>query len=208
MFNIADIVRRDAATYYLYDSDERVSRSKTLAIFSVVSVIISTLVVKASNDFLAGALSAQAILVGFSFNVLFYLVANRLSKPATYASIEHELRFERLSKLSDEVFDNVTYFNLVAISSALASLLLLLIGSDNFDSNLHKIAAFVTERTQIDRVALSWAKWGASAFGLSVLIFLLTESIYTFLRTVGRVRFYFGMLKTMDADNVPARSAI
>jgi len=38
---------------------------------------------------------------------------------------------------------------------------------------------------------------------LAVLIFLLAESIYTFLRAVGRVRFYFGMLKTMNDDIQP-----
>ena len=204
MFSLIDIIRRDAATYYEYDSNNRVSRARTMIVFAILSLAIGGLVVRASNDFLAGALSAQAILVGFSFNVLFYLVANRLTTPARYASIEHELRFARLSTLSDEVFDNVTYFNLVAICAALAALVLLLAGSENFDGNLHKIAIFVTERTRIMPEALSWAKWAASAFGLSVLVFLLTESIYTFLRAVGRVRFYFGMLKTMDADNQPA----
>jgi hypothetical protein len=200
MFSIADIVRRDRATYYEYGSDKKVGRAKVLIAFCVLALVIGILVGKASDDFLTGALSAQAILVGFSFNVLFYLVANRLSAPASYSSIEHEIRFSRLSKLSDEVFDNVTYFNLVAIFAAVASLSLLLVGSQNFDGNLHKIADFLTERTRIDRSILSWAKWSAFAFGLSVLVFLLAESIFTFLRAVGRVRFYFSMLKTMDAD--------
>ena len=104
MSSITDIVRRDAATYYKYDASNRVSRIPTVIIFVMISLIVAIVTQVASNDFLAGALSAQAILVGFSFNVLFYLVANRLTKPAAYASIEHELRFERLSKLSDEVF--------------------------------------------------------------------------------------------------------
>ncbi|WP_332756849.1 hypothetical protein [Sphingomonas sp. LB2R24] len=166
-------------------------------------LFIGATVSEASNDFLAGALSAEAILVGFSFNVLFYLVANRLTKPATYASIEHELRFKRLSKLSDEVFDNVTYFNLVAIGSAVVSLTLLLIGSDGLNANLHKISEFIQSRTSITAETLSWSKWIARSFGLAVLIFLLAESIYTFLRAVGRVRFYFGMLKTMNDDVDP-----
>ncbi len=203
MFSILDIVRRDAATYYEYDSNNRVGRGKTLGVFAIFAVLVGAAVGDASNDFLAGALSAEAILVGFSFNVLFYLVANRLTKPATYASIEHELRFERLSKLSDEVFDNVTYFNLVAISSAIAALALLLIGSDGFNANLHKIAAFLECRTRITREALSWANSIVRSIGLAVLVFLLAESIYTFLRAVGRVRFYFGMLKTMNDDIQP-----
>lgn len=203
MFSLRDIVRRDAATYYVYDSSNRVGRGKTLCAFAICAALVGAAVGEASSDFLAGALSAEAILVGFSFNVLFYLVANRLTKPAVYASMEHELRFDRLSKLSDEVFDNVTYFNLVAIGSAVAALALLLIGSDGFNANLHKIAAFLESRTRITREALSWANCIGRAFALAVLIFLLTESIYTFLRAVGRVRFYFGMLKTMNDDIQP-----
>ena len=203
MFSLRDIVRRDAATYYDYTSNVRVGRGKTLATFVIFAAIVGFAVGEASNDFLAGALSAQAILVGFSFNVLFYLVANRLTKPAAYASIEHELRFERLSKLSDEVFDNVTYFNVVAIVSAVAALGLLLIGSDDFNANLHKAAAFIEGRTRITGSALNWANYVVRSVGLAILAFLLTESIYTFLRTVGRVRFYFGMLKTMNDDIQP-----
>lgn len=200
MFSIFDIVRRDAATYYNYDTNNRVGRSKTIAVFATFAVFFGVVVGESSSDFLAGALSAEAILVGFSFNVLFYLVANRLTKPATYASLEHELRFARLSKLSDEVFDNVTYFNLVAIGSAVAALALLLIGSEEFSANLHKIGDFIESRTRITGEALSWADCIARVIGLAVLIFLLAESIYTFLRAVGRVRFYFSMLKTMNDD--------
>jgi hypothetical protein len=203
MFSLLDIVRRDAATYYDHESNNRVSRVGTVTTFAVFGSLLGVAVGEASSDFLAGALSAEAILVGFSFNVLFYLVANRLTKPATFSSMEHELRFKRLSKLSDEVFDNVTYFNLVAISSAVAALALLLVGSDGFNSNLHKIAGFIEARTPITAEALSWAECVARSFGLAVLIFLLSESIYTFLRAVGRVWFYFGMLKMMHDDIEP-----
>jgi len=201
MFSIKEIIRRDAETYYEFDNKHRISRAKTIFIFAVSSILVGGLVGKASNDFLAGALSAQAILVGFSFNVLFYLVANRLGTPARYASIEHELRFERLSRLSDEVFDNVTYFNLVAIFSALAALILLLAASEHYDANLIRIAHWIGQTTYLDAQELKWLRWAVSSLTLATLLFLLAESIYTFLRAVGRVRFYFSMLKTMDADN-------
>lgn len=200
MFSVFDIARRDAATYYMYGTNDRVSRTKTLFAFAGLSTAVGFLVGTGSNDFLAGALSAQAILVGFSFNVLFYLVANRLTAPSKFSGIEHELRFERLSKLSDEVFDNVTYFNLVAIFSAITALMLLLVASDSLNNNLHKIAILIVSHTKVTQEFLSWSKWAALSIGLSVLVFLLTESVYTFLRSVGRVRFYFSMLKTMNDD--------
>lgn len=198
MSKIFDIVRRDAETYYEYGTNSRLGRWKTLCAFAVFSLFIALIVGNASDNFLSGALAAQAILVGFSFNVLFYLVANRLTKPPTFSSPEHELRFERLSKLSDEVFDNVTYFNLVAISSAVVSLLLLLMGSDNLNANLYKIRGVFEAITGVSGEVLSYAKYGSRLLGLTFLMFLLSESVYTFLRAVGRVRFYFGMLKTMN----------
>lgn len=202
MFNISDIVRRDAATYYDYGSSERVNRLKTVLLFATISVFLSALVGRASNEFLSGALSAQAILVGFSFNVLFYLVANRLTRPVIFDSIEHELRFERLSKLSDEVFDNVTYFNLVAISSALVALLLLLSASNTFEQHLHDVAEFAARHSRTQLLGFAWAKCITLTGALAALIFLLLESVFTFVRTVGRVRFYFGMLKTMNDESV------
>lgn len=203
MFSVVEIIRRDAATYYDYSSQVPVKRTWPLLSFAVLALASGFLVGEASNDFLAGALSAQAILVGFSFNVLFYLVANRLSRPASFTGLEHELRFTRLSKLSDEVFDNVTYFNLVAIFSALAALILLLVASDQFGARLHVIAAYLTTHTRITASGLSWAKWIVASVGLSLLIFLIIESVYTFLRAVGRVRFYFSMLKTMNDEAQP-----
>lgn len=71
-------------------------------------------------------------------------MANRLTAPASFSGLEHGLRFERLATLSDAVFDNVTYFNLVAIVSAIAALALLLARSPSFGGNIHKIAVFIT----------------------------------------------------------------
>ena len=200
MFNLIEIVRKDSATHYDYNSGEQKSRFKIMLAFLFVSILIGSSIRVAPTDFLSGALSAQSILVGFSFNVLFYLVANRLGKPSQFSSIEHELRFERLSKLSDEVFDNVTYFNVIAISSALLSLILLLFGSQDCAQNLREIFEWVAKQLKFPVRALNWIDRGVAILALSTLTFLLLESIYTFLRAVGRVRFYFGMLKTMDQD--------
>jgi hypothetical protein len=200
MFNVVDIIKKDAATYYDYNSGNPTRRYKTMLAFAALAILAGFAIQVAPSDFLSGALSAQSILVGFSFNVLFYLVANRLTTPSTFSSIEHELRFERLSKLSDEVFDNVTYFNVVAIASALLSLALLLFGSEDCAENLRRLANAGAELIGIPLVALRWAEWLIASLSLTALVFLLLESVYTFLRAVGRVRFYFGMLKMMDDD--------
>lgn len=205
MSSISDIIRRDAATYYKYDASNRVSRMPTLFIYLLVSFIVATVTQVASNDFLAGALSAQAILVGFSFNVLFYLVANRLTVPSRWFDIDHELRFERLSKLSDEIFDNVTYFNIVAIGSVVGCLILLLIGSDGFSANLRYFCSISQVKSNLDTDKAVTAAKILRAVALAALLFLLIESVSTFVRAVGRVRFYFTMLKEMnDANQMPS----
>lgn len=205
MSSILDIVYRDAATYYKYDASNRVSRIPTVIIFALISLMVAIVTQVASNDFLAGALSAQAILVGFSFNVLFYLVANRLTVPGRWFDIDHELRFERLAKLSDEIFDNVTYFNIVAIASVVACLTLLLIGSDAFNANLRFVCAFQQVKAYINTDLVVAAAKVMRALLLAILLFLLIESVSTFVRAVGRVRFYFTMLKEMnDATQQPS----
>lgn len=198
MSSLADIIKRDLATYYEYDVENRVSRRPLILTVALLSVVAGAVVGVASNDFLAGALSAQAILVGFSFNVLFYLVANRLTAPSKWQNMEHELRFERLSTLSDEIFDNVTYFNLVAIMSAVGCLALLLIGSERFVANISNAIDWLGAVSHSDMtVARDLCRFGRSML-LSGLLFLLVESVITFTRTVGRVRFYFSMLKEMN----------
>lgn len=49
---------------------------------------------------------------------------------------------KRLSKLSDEVFDNVTYFKIVAIGAAVAALALLLIGSETSTPTFAELQSF------------------------------------------------------------------
>lgn len=201
MSNIADIIRKDAATHYSGDPPKPVRRAPNLWRFATLSLAVAFSVGVASNDFLSGALSALAILVGFSFNVLFYLVANRLSRPSSFVSYEHELRFTRLSKLSDEIFDNVSYFNVVAVASAISSLVLLLVGSDEFIKRCTTYSPILASRFNILPVAFGWIGWGVRSLLLAAFIFLLCESIYTFLRCISRVRFYFSMLQVMDDEN-------
>lgn len=204
MFSILEIVRRDAATYYRYETDNRISRVPAILLFAVTSLIAGFTITVASNDFLAGALSAQAILVGFTFNVLFFLVANRLAAPSTWLSIEHRLRFERLTKLSGEIFDNVSYFNIVAIFSVLTAITLLLVGSESLADKAIKLAHAVYNDKGKYEHNIRQIFQIIGQLTLSTLIFMLIESGATFLRTVIRIRFYFSMLKLMDEDNKKA----
>lgn len=200
MFDLVKIFTDNAATYYNFRTGERIRRWPFYVFALVTSVVLSALLGRPSNDFLAGALSAEAILVGFSFNVLFYLVANRRVRPSQFVDIEHEVRFKKLSTLSDEIFANVSYFNVVAIFSALMALLGLLIVSDGLIPHVAQIAMLLRPRFPDLSVLIMTAFRPIRILYFAALIFLIIESISVFLRTVGRVGYYFTSLKIMDTE--------
>lgn len=200
MFNLAKIFAENAATHYDYSTGDPTSRWP-LYVFTLAAAILAALAIgRPSSDFLAGALSAEAILVGFSFNVLFYLVANRRVRPLSFVDIEHEIRFQKLSKLSDEIFSNVSYFNVVAIFSALLSLCGLMIVSENFSPNANILLVWIFGNEPSVVKYLIIAKFSLQTFYFSILFVFLIESATVFLRTVGRVGYYFTSLKLMDTD--------
>ncbi len=97
MFDVLDIIRRNAQTYYSLKNNRPINRWPIVLLCLSLSIACGIVIRRISPEFLAGALSAQSILVGFSFNALFYLVTNRLVTPKSWLFIEHELRFKRLS---------------------------------------------------------------------------------------------------------------
>lgn len=202
MFNIIEIVKRDNASYYNYRTKVQISRKPIIIAFCIISILLAILTGVPSNDFLSGALSAQSILVGFSFNVLFYLAANRLVNPLHFKSIEHELRFSRLLKLSDEIFDNVSYFNVVAVASVFLCLILLLTDSESFGVSVQIFGSHLPEFLKLNDSILYWIENGARVVTSASLLFALMESLLTFVRAVGRVGFYFSLLKIMNDDNI------
>lgn len=204
MFSIRDIIKRDLATYYAGEPPKRISRLPAFSTFAIISLIFTAIVVEPSNDFLAGAISSEAILAGFSFNVLFYLTTNRLVPPAKWVSLEHELRFDRLKHLADEIFDNICYFNLLAVASIVFGLVLLLSGSNKTAEFFAKTALIISNKQYTTAIVqhLPTASQFILKLVLLILLFSLFESFYSFIRIVSRLRFYFQMQKTMVDDNL------
>ncbi len=201
MFDAIDIIRRNADTYYAFESKQKISRKPVLFAITLVSLGSASAITSPTSEFLSGALSAQAILVGFSFNALFYLVTNRLVSPKTWLFIEHELRFHRLIKLSDEIFDNISYFNLITIVS-IAITLILLFFSGGIDHSF-SIAQLIGNPGIAETVEKTGHLINECARRILIfsLVFTLIESLISFSRIIYRVRFYFRMLKVMNDGN-------
>lgn len=186
MSKIVSIIIRNQETFYNFDTKERRPTWRRLALTVLVAVALAVGFQEQSAEFLTAVLSAQSILVGFSFSVMFYIL-NGTEIIIEGDSLEAELRNERLTQLGKELFYNVSYFNLVAVACVIAALLLLA-GMD-YDGPISSIRSqwfFGSLGSDMQRISSL-----VRPFLYGVFYFLLVESIYTFIRTTTRVTFYF-----------------
>lgn len=126
MFNIESIIRNNNATFYDFDTRKRRSQKPKIVVLTALSVALAVLCPKVSDNLLAGFLAVQSILLGFTFNVMFFLVGHNEDQASRPQSIEGQLRTERINTLYHELFYNVSYFNLVAVASIIVATILLL----------------------------------------------------------------------------------
>jgi hypothetical protein len=193
MFDVRTIVERNSETFYDYASGERRSQKVRVFLTAMMSVGLCWLLQRQSETFLNAVLTAQAILVGFSFSVLFFLLSNAEISSVPEESIERRLKRQKLTTLAKELFHNVSYFNVVAICSVVLSLLLLMSGPD---LTVWKWLAEVAS-TYVVVVPTSADLWMAritaaiQSIAAATLYFCLFESAFTFFRTVVRVSYYF-----------------
>jgi hypothetical protein len=193
MFNVKTIIERNNETFYDYASGERKSQKTRVFLIAIASVALCWLLQRQSETFLNAVLTAQAILVGFSFSVLFFLLSNAEISPAPEESIERKLKRKKLATLAKELFHNVSYFNLVAICSVVLSLLLLLSGPDLtvWKCIVETISTYAVNVPTSVNLWASRAMTAAQTLAAACLYFCLFESAFTFFRTVVRVSYYF-----------------
>lgn len=193
MFNLIEIVRRNRETFYNFSTGQKLP----LLIANIVKILIATILAglfsNISKDFLNATITIYSILIGFSFNILFYLLSLPNEQRSIHDnSIEKEIKIEKTNKITNELFYNVSYFNIIAICMALVALLFFL-----FDSRLPR---FTDGLANVDVLKEYIAKIGPSCFYIRhaalfayrvLLYYLLIESMYSFIRTTGRVSFFF-----------------
>jgi hypothetical protein len=193
MFDVRTIVERNGETFYDYASGERQSQRSRVLLMVIASVALCWLLQPQSETFLNAVLTAQAILVGFSFSVLFFLLSNAEISPAPEESIERKIKRKKLAALAKELFHNVSYFNVVAICSVVLSLMLLLSGPDvvAWKCIVETISKYAVSVPDSVNLWASHAMTAAHTLAAACLYFCLFESAFTFFRTVVRVSYYF-----------------
>lgn len=191
MFNVSSIIKNNASTFYDFDSLERRSQMPRFITTAIVAIAAATFLTDISDNLLAGFLAVQSILLGFTVNVMFFLLGNRDAREIKPASIEGRLRAKRLRTLYHELFYNVSYFNLVAIASIIVAAMLLLPGFSAPDFVVGWLSSSKTPLLHdVSIIAASVGRFlhVAATF---LFFFLAIEVVFSISRVVGRTSFYF-----------------
>lgn len=201
MFNVLNIINDNQATYYDYRTNRRYSVLGRIIVTIFLSTLLSVLFSTGGDEFLNGVITVQSILVGFNFNAMFFIVSLKSPIPSASASLEEELRINRMNKLTKELFSNIMYYNLVAIITLIVALGSLLIGTHLYeDASIINIISEYLSKNDGSIVStappLGFDKTVAVSIAVDffisvILYFFLIESVYSFLRTIGRIGFLF-----------------
>lgn len=193
MFNIREIIRHNRATYYNFSTGRSTSLLLPYATKFLLAFLMAYLFANIQKDFLNVVITIYAILIGFSFNILFYLLSiNKIRINLENDSLETQIRIEKTNKLADELFYNVSYFNISSICVIITTLLFFLFESrgSNFLAHIENwptLGSYLESLEPYLTAVMQFFTWGYRVF----FYLLLLESLDCFLRTIGRVSFYF-----------------
>ena len=196
MINFFKIVIKNGHTFYNYATSEKLPRSKRLFLKLSLALILVLFFGSFSEGLLNITLAIFSILLGFSFNILFYLTTSDSNLPETkIESLELKGRLKKLKLLTGELFFNVSYFNLIAILLILTALGGIILKSPSI------LTSFKLDEIWNSEVIMNMGKdiseyWAvikpyASALYNFLFYLILIECIYTFLRIIGRVSYFF-----------------
>lgn len=175
------------STFYDFRTNQPHGHRVRNGVFIALSIALACVIQKEANDLLDAVITVQAILIGFSFSVMFFLVQSRNKTETKMSSMEEGLRQEQIDLLSKELFWNISYFNLTALSSLLFALALMI---PNIWGSSAEIVAKQKDLITLARL-MEWANFSTYYAAKFLFCLLLIESSFTFLRTVGRVNFLF-----------------
>jgi len=191
VFNIQSIIRNNNATFYDFDTRKRRSQKPKFAFLTALSIALAILCPKVSDNLLAGFLAVQSILLGFTFNVMFFLVGQNKEQTADPQSIEGQLRAERIKTLYHELFYNVSYFNLVSIISIVTATGLLL-PTMEVPSFLQHISFFRSYSHWLSTSTVPTVIGTIFHDSLMFVFYMLAcEVVFSIARVIGRTSFYF-----------------
>lgn len=186
--NILHILKKNRETFYNYASGIQTPVLKLNLLKLTLVLILAGFFPLIKNDFYNVIITIYAILIGFSFSILFFLLSINFYDVSSEKILENKEKKRRLNKLLEELFYNVSYFNIVALGLILISLAgYIPNGVAPWIIDLYNL--FVT---QTKYHVLCTKSLAALQLILAAAFYgFLVESIYTLLRTVERVFYFF-----------------
>ncbi len=116
MFNVFEIVRNNQETYYNFSTGRPYAVWPSVMLKFFFSCLLSLFFTNMSAGFAEATVTVYSILIGFSFNVLFYLLSsNKLKIIPNEVFLENKVKINKLNKLANELFFNVSYFNFISV---------------------------------------------------------------------------------------------
>lgn len=196
MSELLNVIRKHQGTFYNYATNAPTRRWPSTFAKVATALLASIFCSSLSTSFLGSVLTVYAILIGFSFNVLVYLLSfakERIDVPG--GSIEADLRGARIHKLTEELFFNVSYFNLVSIGLVVITLICFLtyLPIPAIDTALSKV-----KLPDFIRTYEALGPWATALFRF-VYLLLIVESLAALIRTIERISFFFS-LKSKTPD--------
>lgn len=193
MNGLIDIVSKNRNTFYSYRTKQPSAVWKRNVIIILVSIIFVIVVPSRFDNLYLAILTAQAILAGFSFNVMIFLSSVEPLKVAASSSIENGVRINKINLLSEEIFYNVAYFNLLSLFSvALCIIALFMFGMfDNIRTYVLATLIMIPDDPQWPLSVLFVLNGAVVSAILFLLYGIVIESFLTFFRTVMRCSYYF-----------------
>ena len=188
MINFFSIAKKNRDTFYNYSSNEKDPIWPMVLVQIIVALFLSILFPNVGKDFLRALLAVYSILIGFSFNVLFHLASSDKWVVSTRLP-EDELKIERMNTLRQELFHNVCYFVSMSVFLTIFSLAYFVVDGGNIKI-LYSVKSLVTGDGRAETL-FNMAGIALLFFLLWIFYFLLIDTIYTFLRIINRINFFF-----------------
>lgn len=200
MHGIIEIIKKNNKTFYNYSNGEPLNTLRFFLYKLLLSTIILLLFYNVTDKFMGAVLTIYSILTGFSFNVLFYLMSiKKLNENDKSLSLEKQTIQSKLNRLKDELFYNISYFNVISLLLILLSIFFYMVESNSLKSIIELkillVNNFIKDYHSFVNLFSMLIKGGFKLF----FYFLVIESLYTFLRVVVRINFYFN--EKMKFDN-------
>lgn len=203
MFSLVEIVQQNRNTFYDYSTNKQRSLILPNIIKISIAAILAILFGNFSKDFFDATITIYSILIGFSLNILFYLLsAQRERADAENLSIERKIAINKTNKITNELFYNVSYFNVISICVVLVALIFFLFECrlPKFGTEFSNLEMFKIFSIEIDNI-YKYTKLAVLFLYHLIVYALLIESMYTLIRTIGRVSYFFSQKMALQDED-------